>query len=729
MRGAVRDRPGAFVRASQDLNVASLDRMRLETYLNAIRETAAKEPDQLETRTKLLARSLNIKVDPNCFDKPANEQATCLTSHPDSMVLVDGHSQSMVAAVTSGNPADLMSQLAGSPLAGAVSFSPYVGAIIDIARILDNLHTADYQYIPALSLPTKDTLNLKLNNPPSFRHPKSVIVVALPPVQPAQVPPLRAVAPKQVYCVEKPGIALNVEGAPLVFATDYAHDLAIHISEKSGKEAALPVAADPERGGLALDPKALSDNKLDQDATGYLRGMWGFQSFDGPAFRLASAKPEQWHVSPADESALITGRLDTLHLHAADAACVSSVSVKDEKGGKIEAAWKNPGPDGPAGELVVEPALEKAEPGEVTIEVSQFGLPAPDRLKLQAYSEAGHLADFTLYAGDSAGMLRGTRLDEVSSLDLDGVRFTPGNLSRADDQDQLQMTLAPPAKADFHPQQKLVAKVSLKDGRIVSLATTIATPRPAVAIISKSIQLASAEALSQPASPSPTSPAAAHPPAQPQAPTSLQIHLSAPDELPLTAKLSFSVKSVVPEKFPRAESLDVATDDESLHATLSLDNGRLVLEDAKTVVATLDPQRDLGASAFGPLKFRPVDANGATGDWQPLAQLVRLPILSQLKCLRGSPDKSCTLTGSNLFLLDSVAADAGFADSVSVPEGYADLTLTVPHPDASKTLYLKLRDDPSAINTAQVPSATDSSLQTSASAPVASPPAAVASHP
>ena len=31
-------------------------------------------------------------------------------------------------------------------------------------------------------LPTKDTLNLRLNLPPSFRDPKSVVVVALPPV-------------------------------------------------------------------------------------------------------------------------------------------------------------------------------------------------------------------------------------------------------------------------------------------------------------------------------------------------------------------------------------------------------------------------------------------------------------------------------------------------------------------------------------------------------------------
>ena len=38
LRSAVRGKPGAFVRASQDLNQASLDRSRLDKYLNAVRE-------------------------------------------------------------------------------------------------------------------------------------------------------------------------------------------------------------------------------------------------------------------------------------------------------------------------------------------------------------------------------------------------------------------------------------------------------------------------------------------------------------------------------------------------------------------------------------------------------------------------------------------------------------------------------------------------------------------
>ncbi|MET0659135.1 MAG: hypothetical protein ABW110_13370, partial [Steroidobacteraceae bacterium] len=55
---AVRGRPGAFVRASQDLNQATLDRSRLERYLSAIRRLNAANPGVLKDTTPLLARSL-----------------------------------------------------------------------------------------------------------------------------------------------------------------------------------------------------------------------------------------------------------------------------------------------------------------------------------------------------------------------------------------------------------------------------------------------------------------------------------------------------------------------------------------------------------------------------------------------------------------------------------------------------------------------------------------------
>jgi hypothetical protein len=39
---------------------------------------------------------------------------------------------------------------------------------------------------------------------------------------------------------------------------------------------------------------------------------------------------------------------------------------------------------------------------------------------------------------------------------------------------------------------------------------------------------------------------------------------------------------------------------------------------------------------------------------------------------------------------------------VTVPDGFVQVTLTIPQPKG-KTLYLKLRDDPSTVVTADVP--------------------------
>src|SRR3954449_11245878 len=66
LRKAVHDRPGAFVRATQDLQAASWDRMRLDAYLNEIHSSSQTDPKTLKERAEASARSLGIKVDQQC---------------------------------------------------------------------------------------------------------------------------------------------------------------------------------------------------------------------------------------------------------------------------------------------------------------------------------------------------------------------------------------------------------------------------------------------------------------------------------------------------------------------------------------------------------------------------------------------------------------------------------------------------------------------------------------
>ena len=105
LRSAVESKPGVFVRASQDLNQASLDRTRSDKYLADVKATSESDPKALHDRSVLLARTLNIKIDEQCFDRPAEEQSACLTKNTDQLVLDDGQSRSMVTALLRGRRA------------------------------------------------------------------------------------------------------------------------------------------------------------------------------------------------------------------------------------------------------------------------------------------------------------------------------------------------------------------------------------------------------------------------------------------------------------------------------------------------------------------------------------------------------------------------------------------------------------------------------------------------
>jgi hypothetical protein len=245
--------------------------------------------------------------------------------------------------------------------------------------------------------------------------------------------------------------------------------------------------------------------------------------------------------------------------------------------------------------------------------------------------------------------------------------------------DELRLSATPASTSTpLTPGEKLVARVDLKDGRALDMQTTVDSPRPKVNLISKNVQ------------------------AQVQVgPARSAVHLTNQDSLPQDGRMTFFVKTEIPESFPRTEKIEVASEDNSFDVLLSVAEGNLVLQDSQMVMAVLDPLKSFGASAFGPLRFRAVGADGGKGDWQPLATLVRIPSLQEVRC-PDSPDKQCRLAGSNLFLIDSIASDPQFTHTVSVPIGFADSSLKVPRPNGT-LLYIKLRDDPKTVNTLTLP--------------------------
>lgn len=664
---AVRGRPGTFVRTSQELNQAALEHARLEAYLEAVRKLGAADPAGLKEAAPLLSRSLAIKVDEKCLDRIPVLQAPCLMQGRDSLIMADGHSASIAQELTSGPASDLAMQASNAPQLKSGYFGPFIGSLLDIARLFDGLHTAHYQYIPALASAEGEDLRLALNAAPSFHDPKSVLVVALPAVETPQLPPLRAVDPTEVYCICKEPLILPMEGAPLVFATGYARGMTLRFAANDGRIVELPARADAAHGGLAIDTSSVRDLVLHGRTRATLRGQWGFDAYDGPSVDVASAGDRDWRLAAGDELALVVGRQNTVRLLAGSAQCVQEIALQDSTGRHLQVEWKRMKPD----EVDLNLSLQDATPGDLTLLVRHYGAQQSQQLALHAYAESGHVDSFALHAGDKRGILRGTRLDEIDKLSVSGVEFVPETLASSAGRDELSVLASTMPRANgFRAGEAVRADVTLKDGRTLSVETTIGAPRPSAILIGKSTQL----------SPSDSGGA--------------QIRLTNDDELPQDAILTFALRAQSPASFALNEEIEIAMVNGESSTVLDFAHGAMRLQNGQVAVASLDPAKTLGSSAFGPLRFRRV-IKGVAGDWQPLATLVRLPQVKTLRCVDAEP--TCTLSGINLFLLDSVSADSQFEHPTSVPDGFTAETLPVPRP-AERRLYVKLRDDPSVIS-------------------------------
>ncbi|SER06840.1 hypothetical protein SAMN04488038_11532 [Solimonas aquatica] len=664
---AVRGRPGAFVRATQDLNQATLDRSRLERYLEVVHALEPGDPAVLRQVAPLLARSLAIKVDDKCLDKIPQLQAACLTQGQEALILNDGHSMSIAATLTTGVAADLVMAVSATPELGYGVYSPYIASVLDLVRIFDSFRTATYQYIPALTSHKNGKLALTLNTPPSFHAPMSVMVVALPAIDKPHLPPLRAVNPADIYCASRDDLVLPVEGAPLAFSTRYAHDITLTLQGKDGKTVRLPAWADAAQGGYVVNTANLKNVDLGDSVRGSLQGYWGFVPYEGPGFTLRNARANAWALAQGDEDALVVGRPDTVHLRSDNASCVDNIMLRDPSGKELKAEWKPL----QAGVVEVKLPLQDARPGEMTLLIRQSGLNDPHPLPIQVFASAARLDAFQIYAGDTQGTLKGQRLDQVASLTLNRLTFLPGELQTGAGGDQLSL-VAQDAQAagELKPDASAPARVTLKDGRVLSMNASIDPPRPRVSLIGKNVSASASAGHSG-------------------------IQAGSGDQLPQDARLTFSIRAQTPASFGRELFVEVATEDESFLSTLSLANGGIKLENNKVALLNLEPAQAFGFSAFGPLKFRP-RIGGIAGDWQPLAHLVRLPQLKTLLC-PADTTRACKLSGSDLFLIDSLSGQADFSQAVTVSDGFPGSSLPVPHPSEGR-LYLRLRDDPSVIN-------------------------------
>jgi hypothetical protein len=694
LRSAVKGRPGLFIRADADLNQASFEQQRIERYLAAMKSVPQDDPKAIQERSAKLAATLALKPNADCFKQPVDQQVVCLTQASAPVLLDDGHGAGIAEALSTGPSSDFINAASYTQPAGGGLYSAYVGALVDAVHLISLMRTAQFQYIPGLSFPDGATLNLKLNAPPSFHKPDSVIVIGLPAIQKAILPPLHPHDPNQVACLLQPKMVLSLEGAPLVFSTSLAHDLVLHLN-RTGAVTDLPLAADPAEGGLVVAKEkkreplrpneplkpaptaAKTQPKIgtatDLTVTGTIRGYWGFDAFEGPTLTVQQVDGKGWKL--VGDAQLLAGQDNHLTLTGTGTGCIQHIALSSDKAKDVDVTFKPDADKEKKDTLALDVPLKTVQPGGYALAIQQYGDTNRDKVPLTAYTAGITLGELKIHSGDNLAILNGEGLKNVASVEIDKQTFTVANSDASNDE-----ILHLESKQGVSPADSSEAIVKLKDGRTMNAKVSTSAARPSL----KLVYVNSTSA---------------------QQPGDLPVTLTNKTDIPLNGKLTFVVQTK--DAFPRDESIEVATANNAVHTKLSLADNSLVLQDDHTAVAHLDPLKAFGQSAFGRLAIRPVVADGTTGDWVGLGTLVRTPRITSIQCtaIQGSAPTAptCTLNGEDLFLAQSFSAANDFAKPTDVPTGFAESSFNVPTPNDGATLFLKLRDDPANTATVTLP--------------------------
>ncbi|AIT07765.1 hypothetical protein MC45_16955 [Sphingomonas taxi] len=665
---AVRKQPGAFVRAVQDLNQATLDRARLDTFLDVLLQAEREDPASVGATSQVLTRSLSIKLKAECLQQPAELQAACLTGDRETLLFADTHSSALADTLT-GAPTDLAFQLSATPQAGYGFYSSYIGVVRDIFRLFGAFQSTQLQFVPALARMGDSRITLLLNTPLSFAKPASVMVVGLPAIEAAKPPPLRRGEGAGLLCAAS-GAVLPVEGAPLVYATRYARDVMVRIAGAGGASVDLPAHADARRGGYVLD-KGLPDAGFAGPVGAQLHGNWGFTAFDGPRFTLSRPQANLW-AAPANTT-LVVGRTNTLALAGEGAGCVARVEMRRGDGASETLDWKQDGQR----RIVVDVPLDKATPGPVTLTVTGAAGAAPATITLPALQEIGRLDALTIAAGDDAAMLTGSRLDQVREVRLGGVTLTPGALTRSDRADQLTLAAADPAALRaLAAGSRIVADVTFAGNRHKTIAVTVGAARRTPLVLQRS--------------------------AQPVPHAGVLPMTVQPDGVfAQDARLTFAFRLDPATPLTGKEVVEIATADGQTTSRLTAGKG-YDLQDATTGIGTIVPAEALGPLVHGALRLRIVQ-DGVATRWVPLGSVVRLPELRSIACTAAG---RCTVTGDRLFLAQAIATDARVDAAQAIPDGFTGNAVEVAPSVAGQkpaSLSLRLRDAGEAIATVAVP--------------------------
>lgn len=655
LRSVVKNNPGLFLRASDSLFKASLEQQRIERYLSGMQAVAAEDETVVAARSAKLASALLLKPNADCFKQPVEDQVDCLTQASAPMLLDSGGNTSVSSAISTGASSDFINEASQND--GGV-YSAYVGTIVDLVHLIGLMHTAQYRYIPALTLPNGATLNTRLNAPPSFSNPKSVIVIALPPIRPSRIPDLHLEHDNQIFCLRNPALVLPLRGSKALYSTTFAHDLYLDFG---GPGRSVPLTLDVVAGGLLLDRSHLMPPPINQPNIPFLkatvRGKWGYDNFEGPTLTFQRVGGSDWKLVGAES--LLARRKAQVQLQGNATACLRSVLLI-LPGKDAVSISATPATDSTPITLTL--PLDKNEPGTYAVQLLQYGNTSPVTLPIHTYAESGaHVTAAYLSPDQQTITLLGTEATSIRTITVGNAIFHPVDTPSADNDVEFRIQ----APVALHATEK--ATLQRNDGSTTEVA--LSTEQPGVMLHVLSLD-AQAE----------------------NVPGELSVQLRTGAAIPLHSTLRFVLSS--DGRFTASDTVEIATA-EGATTQLSFVPGStgLVLEDLHTAIGTLDADHAFGESAFGALRLRLVRTNGEKGPWVPLGTLVRRPQLSAMHCIAGS----CVLQGKDLFLIKQLSTSDDFSNAMEVSAVTAGDQLTFSaYSSHVHTLYLRLRDDETA---------------------------------
>jgi hypothetical protein len=670
LRSAVKKNPGLFTRAAMSLNKASLNEQRIQRYLAGMRAVPSDDEKAIESRSAKLAATLDLAPNADCFKERVDDQVDCLTQTSDGILLDDSHGQTTANAISTGASSDLVNE-AGQ--ADGALYSAYVGTLIDLVHLAGMLHTAQYRYIPAISFPSGATMNLKLNSPPSFYNPKSVIVIALPPIEPSHPPKLSVEDPKESFCLANPSMALPFRGTPSLFSTAYPHDLAIAFG--SGKSAVrIGLTPDAHDGGLIPAnqiPEGLLNRfqAIGSDGTtvqGKLEGYWGFDKLDGPTLIFQYSRGDNWKfISP---KALVAGEDLEATLQGRGVACVDRVRIANSNGESSPATFDRGVSNN---SLKLHLPFKNKPAGTYSLAIDQYGSATATSVRVTVYSKDLRIDKMLLGAGGLAFLL-GEHLEKVVSVKVGDQIFIPSGA--AADERGLALRASRTPEIDSATN----AAVTLKNGGVIAVPVASEDPRATLKVLSFESTLATPKG-------------------------EISVGLSSQQDIALHGILHFVVQSA--GIFPRGQDIEISTADGAVHTNISLSSGDLLLQDDHTAVGTVDLDKTFGESAFGELRIRAIPDDGTVGNWVTLGKLIRRPHITAIHCTNFDVP-TCMVEGSDLFLALAFSTTEDFASAVPVPTGFDGSNFAIPMKRYGRgsTLYVRLRDDPEGVATIRIPS-------------------------